>query len=148
MIGISPAVDLHQRVVDLQTGERRHQMLDRRHRRASRIAEHCAQRRLPDVRPLRFDQPFASVRQPGAKEDDSRIDVGGMEDHASGTSRMNADPLDLDAIAQRRLETKFHISNFPQLRPRTPRHSARANTDASRGPWPLRRVSSSLGQRP
>jgi hypothetical protein len=110
-------VDLHERVIDVKTGERRHQMLDSRYGRAGRIAEHRAKRGLRHIRPLGLDQALAPVRQPRAQDHNSGIDVGGMKNDTGGSGRMNPEAVNLNAVAQRRLVAQFHLSTVPNSVP-------------------------------
>src|SRR6266852_1134633 len=81
-------VELDQRVVDLETGQRRHQMLDGRDRQAFAIVETRAQRLLDRVAPVGLDLRAGTV---GAAEDDARVRRGRMQRHGHARPGMERD---------------------------------------------------------
>src|SRR5579883_2724017 len=85
-------VNFNHRVVDAEPGQSRQEMLDRGDRGLAGIAEHRAELRLRDVRPFRFDQPFAASRQAGAQKTTPELASAGCRMTVTGALEWTPTP--------------------------------------------------------
>ena len=102
-------VELDHDVVDAETRERRHQVLDRRHPIAVAVAETGAHIGGADVLIARRQLRSTEV---GAPKHDARPRLGGMQDHPHLIAAVQADARALDRAAERFLSNHTRGNGF------------------------------------
>ena len=99
-------VDLDHDVVDVEGAQRRHEVLDRRHRDTVRTHRR-AQVSCFHMAEVGRDFPIASVSEIGTEEVDAAIGLGRMQGYADLLAAVNPDARQRRAIAQRRLRPQM-----------------------------------------
>ncbi|CAH1666511.1 hypothetical protein CHELA41_22832 [Hyphomicrobiales bacterium] len=87
-------VDLDEHVINTQSVEGGHQVLDRRHRAAGLIADDGAELSRGNMQVIRLDEAISLALQASTQKHDTMADIGGVKHQTDRLAGMNADSIE------------------------------------------------------